>query len=331
VIASESTTALTAKRTASLIKHRMLDLYLLVGRVEGESLRVLVADDGTTLPYVKSLCFRCEPEVISAGRIAASAADGLHDSDADIVVVGANCLRAGSFSRQGFHLVPKWVRLFLPTTEEPYARLYEFGRQTRKYFKWMLKKARDEQFECEFVHDPAWVSWFYDEIYSPYAKLKFGDQAIIHSPSKLQRAFSQGWGAVVKKDGVPAAGAIISTSDRTLRIGHYGAAGDGYEANQNGAAFALDYHIVEWAHKNGYEYVDFGHSRPFLSDGVLRYKRNWHMEVRDDDDALSLMAVAAPGQTAAARKFLADNPFYELVNGIPTICEEYSGVDYAAA
>jgi hypothetical protein len=328
---SSATVATAAKRAGSLAKHRMLDIYLLSGQAGGEPLRVLIADDGSTLSYIKELAFDGESEVVSKGRIAATAAPRLCDSDVDIVVVGANYLIADSFARRGFHLVPKWVRLFLPTTEEPYARLYEFGRQTRKYFKWMLKKARDEQFECEFIYDPAWVDWFYSDIYQPYALHKFGEQAIIHNLGKVRGAFSQGWGAVVKRDGKAAAGAIVSTFGRTLRIGHYGAAGDGHEANRNGAAFALDYYIVEWAHANGYEYVDFGHSRAFLSDGVLRYKLNWHMEVRDDDDALAIMALAAPGGTAAAQRFLAANPFYELVDGKPRLCEEYSSADDAAA
>jgi hypothetical protein len=303
---------IAAKRAASLLKHWSLNMYELDGTIADKPFKVLVADDGSTLSYIKSLAFDEEPKVTRRGRISALAASSLSNAAADLVVVGANCLAAGSYARMGFHIVPKWVRLFLPTTEEPYARLYEFGRQTRKYFKWMLKKARDEQFACEMIRDPAWFDRFYDEMYYPYALSKFGEQAIVHVREKVRKAFFQGAVAIVRRGEDAIAGEVVLNDGKTLAIRHFGAAQNSRDAFRDGAAFALDYFVVELAHSKGYEYVDFGHSRAFLSDGILRYKLNWHMEVRDDDDAIGVFAIATPGSTPAATEFLAANPFYEL-------------------
>ena len=316
---TEAPTLLTAKRAASLLKHRTLDLYYLRGLFDGEPLRILVADDGATLSYVKTLAFDEEPEIAKTGRIGAFAAPKLLGVDADLVFVGANCLLSKHYARRGFRLVPRWVRLFLPTTQEPYSRLYDFGRQTRKYFKWMLKKVSDEGFECEFISEPGWLRGFYDEFYRPYALSKFGEDAIIHGYQKLESAFRQGSGAEVRKDGKVLAGAIVSRRGQILRIPHFGVALDCLNAFRDGSAFALDYFIVQHAHSNGFGYVDFGHSRPFLSDGILRYKLNWHMDVLDDDDAIGVYAVAAPGNTPSAQKFLAANRFYELTPDGPRV------------
>jgi hypothetical protein len=158
----------TAKRAGSLLKHRTLDLHSLVGTLDDEPLNVLVADDGSTVAYIKALIFDEEPKVSMKGKISALAAAGLCESSADLVIVGANCLSAGAYARRGFLLAPKWVRLFLPTSQEIYPRLYDFGRQTRKYFKWMLKKVKDEGFQCETINDPKWFDDFYYQMYRPY-------------------------------------------------------------------------------------------------------------------------------------------------------------------
>jgi hypothetical protein len=128
----------------------------------------------------------------------------------------------------------------------------------------------------------------------------------------VKSVFSQGAGVVVKKEGKEMAGAVVSYNGRTMRIPHFGAPENGVDAFRDGSAFALDYFVAELAHSSGYDYVDFGHSRPFLSDGILRYKLNWHMEVRDDDDSVGVFAIATPGRTAAAEKFLAANRFFHL-------------------
>ncbi|MDO8587681.1 MAG: GNAT family N-acetyltransferase [Armatimonadota bacterium] len=316
---SESPAALTAKRLASLVRHRELELFSLTGTTGGEPLRVLVADDGATLSYVKALAFEDEPDVKRVGKSGAFAAPGLAGAGADVVVVGANCMLSGLYARNGFTLVPKWVRLFLPTTEETYPRLYNFGRQTRKYFKWMLKKVKEEGFECDIVSDPSWLRVFYDDMYTPYAKSRFGELAVVHSLSEVRRKFSSGFGVVVGKGGEPVAGAVISRRGRVISIPHFGVVESNLDAYRAGGNFALDYFVVEWAHSSGIERVDFGHSRAFLTDGVLRYKLNWHMDVVDDDDAIGVFAIATPGRTPSARRFLARNRFYELTPDGPRL------------
>jgi glyoxylase-like metal-dependent hydrolase (beta-lactamase superfamily II) len=96
---------------------------------------------------------------------------------------------------------------------------------------------------------------------------------------------------------------------------HTGVAEDGLESVKDGAAFALDYYLAKYAHSQGCSYVDFGHSRPFLSDGTLKYKLNWHMEVLPDDDSMGVFAVATPGHTPQALNFLKANPHFHLIKG----------------
>lgn len=303
------------KRAASLVKHSSLPVYYLEGQYQDQPLRLLVADDGYTLPYMQSMVFPDGATVSKKPAVSAFNAHHLAEADADMVVVGANYLLQGRYGANAFRIVPKWVRLFLPTRQEPYERLYEQGRQTRKYFKWMLKKVKDAGFVCEVINDREWLPRFYQDMYEPYAAHRYGEAAVFHDYVTVKKTLSHGGAIIVRKNEEEIAAVVFSLDDSEMRVPHFGAYIDKFDEVRDGANFALDFFTAELAHQKGCDHVDFGHSRPFLSDGVLRYKLNWHMDPVEDDDALSVFAIATPGQSERGLRFLEENPFFEYIDG----------------
>jgi len=301
-----------AKQVASLARHSRLALYSVDGKYDGEHFSVLVADDGSTLDYISDLIFPDGYVVSRKSSISALKGPSLADSKADLVVVGANRLLRKLYAKHGFLIIPKWIELFLPVDEAPYTRLYSKGRQTRKYFKWMIKKAEDAGFECEAVTDTEWLDTFYNDMYRPYALERFGNFAVVHKHKKIKRAFERGIGIAAKRNGEPVAGTIVYRKGNLMRIPHVGVLGGDLSIVREGAAFAMDYYAVQMAYITGCKKVDFGHSRPFLSDGTLQYKLNWHMDVEEDDDGVAFFAVIAPGNKDIAMKFLEQNRFFHI-------------------
>ncbi|MEN6372142.1 MAG: GNAT family N-acetyltransferase [Armatimonadota bacterium] len=300
------------RQSVSLMRHSRLTVYSVEGDYDGDRLHVLIADDGSTLDYISNLIFP-EGSVISKKRyISALKGPDLINSTADLVVVGANLLLKDKYIRNGFIIAPKWIQLFLPVDENPYTRLYNKGRQARKYFKWMIKKVESGGFHCEIVTDTEWLDEFYDKMYRPYALQRFGNFAVVHKYQKIKRSFQRGAGIIAKRNGVPVAGTIIYHAGDTMHIPHIGIVDGDLSIVREGAAFAMDYYAVRLAHLIGCKRVDFGHSRPFYSDGTLQYKLNWYMDVEEDDDGLSVFAIAVPGQKGPAMKFLENNKFFRI-------------------
>lgn len=300
------------KQAASLARHSRLMLYSVEGERDGGPLHVLVADDGSTLDYISNLIFPEGSSISKKRSISALKGPELVESNADLVVVGANQLLMDRYARRGFYIVPKWMQLFLPVDEHPYTRLYNKGRQARKYFKWMIKKVESAGLYCEIVTDPEWLDEFYNKMYQPYALQRFGNFAVVHKYQKIRRAFQRGVGIVAKRDGEPVAGTIIYRAGDTMRIPHVGVGGGDLSIVREGAAFAMDYYAVRLAHLIGCKRVDFGHSHPFLSDGTLQYKLNWHMDVEEDDDGVAVFAIATPGRKESAMRFLEQNRFFHI-------------------
>ena len=70
---------------------------------------------------------------------------------------------------------------------------------------------------------------------------------------------------------------------------------------------AMVYYLITWARKNGYSSLDYGFCRPFLNDGILRYKKSWGMKI-EAEKAFSIFVRLHNFQNSV-RTFLARNPF----------------------
>lgn len=296
----------------SLLRRFILGLYVLEGIFDGEKLTVLVADDGSALDYIKRFVFPEGASITKRGRIRALKAPGLIKSRFDLVVVGANRLLQERYVRGGFRIIPKWVQLSLPIVEDPYARLSAYGRRTRSYFNRKLHKIEAANFECEVVTGKEWFVGFYQEMYKPYALSRFEEDAVVYERKVLEKYYRQGFLIIAKQNGKPVAGEIVYQKGDVLHTPFIGICGGDVELVKEGVTFALHYYLARKAYEWGVAYIDFGISRPFLSDGTLQYKLNWHMDVELFDEIADVFAVATPNNTPQAVKFLEANPHFYL-------------------
>jgi hypothetical protein len=200
----------------------------------------------------------------------------------------------------------------MPVKEDPYAWLSSFGRPTRSYFNRKIHKIQDAGYECEVVHDKTSFYRFYYEMYMPYSLNRFQEDAVVYAPGILEKFFAKGFLVISKKNGKPTAGSLVYMEDGVLHLPFGGIAEGNDELVKEGAKFAVHYFLAQQAHSWGCSFIDFGRSRPFLSDGTLQYKLAWHSEALPCGDVANLFAVATPGSTEQANSFLASHPYFYL-------------------
>lgn len=296
----------------SLFRHFILPVFAVEGAFDGERLRVLVADDGTTLDYISRLIFPEGADVSRKGSITALGGVSLADADADVVIVGANNLLLKRYQAHEFRIIPKWVRLLLPVEEDPCVRYESFTRPYRRYFKKMIDRSKEAGIECEFVTGDEWFLRFYSDMYKPYTLSRFSSNAVVYEPHILRKCYVRGGAAIARKDGEPVAGVIAYRDGSILRAPFVGIAGGDAGLLKDGATFAVNFFLAQMAHRDGCKRMDFGLSRPFLSDGTLMYKMNWHMEVTREERVAAAFAVATPNCTQLGMKFLEAHPHFYL-------------------
>lgn len=295
-----------------LARHSKLDLYTVEGESAGSSLTMLVADDGSTLPYISSVVFPSGAVINKKGSIYALKAHWLIDRKVDLVVVGANYLLLRNYARMGFHLIPKWINPYLALTDHPDVLINKLDKSPKRDITRNLKKAEASGFNYEVTTEPAWFDKFYNDMYVPYAQKRYGKLAQIDGYERVKQAYTKGAGIIVKQYEKHVGGTIVYTQENVMRNPYVGISGGDEIVAREGASRVLYYYVMLLAHSWGCEGINFGSTRPFLSDGVLKYKLKWGMQLRHDELSTAVFALAAPGLTKPAQNFLETNPFFQI-------------------
>jgi len=321
---TETSPVVWAKRVKSLIRRPMLPVYSVEGDFQGERLRMLVADDGGTLGYIRRLTFPKESNTRRIGSVSALKAQDLaRRGGADLVVVGANHLLLSRYIGSDFLFAPRFVRLSLYVYDSPDVMVDKLRGSARDDLKRNIRRMMEKDYSYEVTTDQTWFDLFYYRMYRPYALSRHGDLARVHKYGTIRKDFRRGAGISIQREGSPVAGAIAYTSGDTMFNPCKGILDGDQTLGREGASVALYYYGLHLAHSRGCKMADFGYSPPFLSDGALSYKLKWGMDILNRDDSNGVYAIATPGRTEQALRFLRANRFYCLTARGIDLCDEF--------
>ncbi len=163
-------------------------------------------------------------------------------------------------------LVPQWVRQILDLD-----KIVKIERRD-------LRKISKYGFEVRT--DPEALKFFYDEMYVPYAKKKYADGVLIESFNSLRKVFKKGELMFIKLNDKYISGSLGVMTGDVYTCWVFGVLDENYV--KEGALFAIYYFEIQRAKERNTKIIDFGLSRPFLSDGVLRHKRQWGTRICED-------------------------------------------------
>ncbi len=199
--------------------------------------------------------------------------------------------------------VPYWVKqkITLSGSWEDY--LARMRRKTRREAQRMIRKF---DLHYKVVEGLGFGPKFYETLYKPYIQQRHGDTSIIINKDKFLQTIQHSHIMQLWHDQEVIAAAQITFAGDTLNLGWTGVAKN--EGELRGAADALDYFCVQYAFEKGCRYVDMGHSRAVLSDGILRYKKKWAAALNAGVVPQGTLSVALLHLNATARRFLENNP-----------------------
>lgn len=141
-----------------------------------------------------------------------------------------------------------------------------------------LRKMR--KYNYEISNDIGKLKFFYEEMYLPYIKRRYGDYAYIKNFNNLEQILKNGELILIKLGGEYVSGALCEVSDNVYYCRKNGVLDESFI--KEGALVATYYFSVLRAKEKDVKVVDFGQSRPFLSDGVLRHKSHWEAKILED-------------------------------------------------
>jgi hypothetical protein len=213
---------------------------------------------------------------------------------AHLVVAEVHRWLAPRFRRAGWIVVPGHVRWAGDLAQLPPADM-------SRSLKDDLRKVRSRGFALEQAAGKADWEEFTTRMLAPHASARFGDDAWTPSPYLLRRFRHQGQLHFVVHGGKRVAGFCSLRCGETLWLPLTGVR-DGdpalLRAGAAGAGYALGF---EWARREGCTRVDMGRTSPFVTDGVLRYKRKWGLT--PVSDPLAHLTAVWVGSDAARLAF----------------------------
>lgn len=137
------------------------------------------------------------------------------------------------------------------------------------------KKIQQAGFDCHVFADESFLDHFYYVMYVPYLKERYKGRAIIESYVKVRRILGTGFFLVIRRGEKVFAAALCRIRSNFFVLELIGVENGDTDLLQKGVLDTIYYYCLQHALAKECRGVDFGLSRPFLSDGLLRYKKKW--------------------------------------------------------
>jgi hypothetical protein len=299
------------KRVVFFASQFRLSVYLLQGKEKwsGKSLRTLLLGEGAGLLYVSSLLYSEEPAKESLGRVfiwGIKSKLNLNLPRADLILVNTNGFFLQFLIRLGFTIVPEWV-LFLLDLSKPIHEIWKLSKN--KNLSETLRRIRKYNYSSEMTQDPAKFEYFYHQMYLPYVTSRFKELSVLTGFRDMERIFRKGHLLLVKRGNDYVSGNVIKRDGDTVFAPYSGITEGKMEYLKTGALTALYYFTIVSAKEMGCKWLDFGHCRSFLKDGVFNYKKQWGMMIRMSTRLSTILGMRVCNFSQAVRNFLEKNPF----------------------
>ena len=161
----------------------------------------------------------------------------------------------------------RWIRQEL-NPDDFNADILKHIRERKKIF----------QFQPEFSTDMNEMKMFYEKIYRPYLEKRYKYAKIEDFELWKQDLLKYPWELlVIEKNGIVVGGGCSVFHDGRYRQRITALLDEG--CLKEGAMAAIYYYSILRAKEKNVKIIDFGLSRPFLSDGVLINKRKWRAKI----------------------------------------------------
>jgi hypothetical protein len=246
----------------------------------------LVMDDGRERGRRRLAGYGAVPGVIEAASKADSGGEGPH-----VILTDLPVLWSRFTPKTAQYRFPAWVRqeLTLPPADARWVVPRPVEREAARF-------GRRHGYTVDFVTDTAILRRFFHELYRPYVLARFGGEGVVVAEAEFLREARGCALARLHGHGQWLAGVLLERSRAALRLGWFGARA---EAPLPGASDVLDLACIRHARDAGFRRVQLGHSRPCLTDGVVRYKAKFGARLHAVRYPQAVLGIAVGGERRA--------------------------------
>jgi hypothetical protein len=288
------------------LKH-LVRLYLPVYRCESETMKVAYAGYSSIKKnyFIRQL-LNSNNQPTSAGRkFYWQIPDLIKSSNLDIVVSEISPKVLSYFRNLDGYIVPEWVKMRInidrPMSEICHRSVSDFSDVTRKIRKYNLT--------YELHYDKESVESFYDKFYLPYMTKRHGEEAWIEDISIIREASLTSFIIAIREDGVTVGSCLVRKTPEALFLTRLGLLDGNEEYRRHGVIGAIYYYCIIEGQKLGCHYLEVGGTRPFITDGLTKYKSGLGAEfVSNLNHYNEYLWIGVNEHSAVAQEYIKNNP-----------------------
>ena len=300
---------LTPLRTEILTRNNRTSIFLFTGneKYTGVDFKSLIISNRSMARYLASIIYAGNPEIKEIGQVSLCDTKLISNffPQADLILAETNMLRAHTqfFPIDSFIILPKLVCFTLDLSDTLETIFSKLNRRRRRSIRTIKKFG----YSYEITHDQAKFNMFYHKMYYPHIIKRYRELATPESFVYLKQLFKHGGLLLVKRNNRYLSGILYCLQGETVWTPSMGISQENDKYNKRTASDALLYFLILWSKERGYKRLDYGNCKPFLNDGVFRYKREWQMKVQKNEKRMILAKLCNFGRGISS--FLANNPF----------------------
>ncbi len=186
----------------------------------------------------------------------------------DVVVSEISPFVMHHFHKYNGYIVPEWARMKI-LIDRP---ISEICRKSVSDFSDIMRRIRKYNMTYDILKGEENFDYFQKNLYLPYITKRHGKEAWIEDLTTIWESSPPPMILAIKEGGVIVGASLIQISQDTLYLLRLGLLDGNEEYRRHGVIGALYYFSVLEGQKVGCKYLDVGGARPFLTDGLTKFK-----------------------------------------------------------
>jgi hypothetical protein len=226
----------------------------------------------------------------------------------DMIVAEISPKTFAHFQNCNGYILPVWTAIRI-NIDRPVCEIFSC-RVTRMNYKNTMRCLRNHNLTYEILTDKNSFSYFKDRFYNPYMTKRHGEEAFIEDLNIMWKSCDHPLLMAIKENGIIVGMLFLKTSGEQLYLMRLGLLDGNKEYLNHGVIGAMYYFGILEGQQMGCKFVNLGGTRPFLTDGLTKYKVGWGGEFELNlSPTKEYLWFAVNQKSSLAKAFLYCNPF----------------------
>jgi hypothetical protein len=192
----------------------------------------------------------------------------IKSQNTDMVISEISPLVLNHFQRYNGYIIPEWTTMRI-NIDRPMSEICD---KNVSDFKDVIRRIRLHNLTYEMLTDKESFNSFYKKYYLPYMNNRHGEEAWIEDLNKLWESSSSLELMAIKESNTIVGVALIKKSEDAICLFRIGLLDGDEEYRRHGVIGSMYYFGIVEGQKMKYRFLDMGGTRPFLTDGLTKYK-----------------------------------------------------------